>query len=107
MKYNGIRRIKTTQERRSNQEGWCRGRRKPKVLPNHWDDVPRTVENGWKANRKTQYRVLNDTKLKKDPTNYGKHMSRRGTQKSNRCCSIRDSNWWANIMPIHRGKHIS
>lgn len=53
----------TTQERRANQEWrdvdfkWCRPARRPKRLPNAWDDMMFHVDNCWKSHRKTQYKV--------------------------------------------------
>lgn len=49
--------IRTTQERRANQEGWCRGRRKPHRLPNAWNDYPMYAQRCWKKYRRTQYRA--------------------------------------------------
>ena len=47
---------RTTQERRANQEGWERPRRRPHLLPNTYDDIQSTVTKSWKDKRKTQYR---------------------------------------------------
>ena len=33
-----------------------RGKRKPKNLPNSWDDIPVQRFRCWKVNRQTQYR---------------------------------------------------
>lgn len=52
------RKISTTQERRYNQEGWCRGKRRR--LPNSWDDIPRNDWRcrSWKRHRSHQWKVL-------------------------------------------------
>ena len=64
-----LRNIRTTQERRANQDGqWVgndfgmkikiRGRRLK--LPNAWDDIPRRDWNhrSWKRHRLTQYHII-------------------------------------------------
>ncbi len=57
---------KTTQEMRlyyastTNEEGVrinVRGRRKPKHLPNAWDDVWKPSSRNWKSYRKKQWRA--------------------------------------------------
>lgn len=55
---NGMRHPKTTQERRQNQDGWCRPVRGMKRLPNSYDDYWVRAEKCWKSYRTTQYRVL-------------------------------------------------
>ncbi len=35
-----------------------RGRRKPKHLPNAWDDISRSDTRNWKAYRKTQWKMM-------------------------------------------------
>ncbi len=34
-----------------------RGKRKPNLLPNTWDEINRTLERSWKKHRKTQYKM--------------------------------------------------
>ena len=55
--YRWHRRPHTTAERRANQDGWCRGKRKPHMLPNTYDDLNATCTNSWKDHRKTQYHI--------------------------------------------------
>lgn len=52
------RRPKTTQERRANQDGWCRPSRRPRQLPNAWDDLMRgdIDYRSWKYYRKNQWK---------------------------------------------------
>ena len=55
-----FRRIRTTQERRANQHGWCRPRRRPHRLPDARDDALRMDRRhrSWKRQRPTQYRPV-------------------------------------------------
>ena len=53
--YHWLRRPKTTAERRANQDGWCRGKRRPCNLANAYDDWPTTTTKSWKDKRKTQH----------------------------------------------------
>lgn len=71
-----LRNPRTTQERRANQDGYCRGRRSPHRLPSSWDDILVQTERSWKRTRKTQYKVKS-IKVKKDSSRYAEHMSRR------------------------------
>jgi hypothetical protein len=63
MSYWIMRRPRTTQERRANQEWrvvdfkWCRASRHPKRLVDAWDDIMSHHDNCWKSHRLTQYRV--------------------------------------------------
>lgn len=52
------RRISTTQERRANQDGWCRAARRSHVLPNAWDDITRRDidDRSWKRYRLQQWK---------------------------------------------------
>jgi hypothetical protein len=53
-----LRNIRTTQERKNNQDGWCRAKRRPHRLPNAWDDIPRrdVYDRSWKRHRKHQWK---------------------------------------------------
>lgn len=53
-----LRNPRTTQEKRANQGGWRRAKRKPKNLPNAWDDILRSDMNHrtWKRHRRTQWK---------------------------------------------------
>lgn len=51
----GYRHPHTTQERRENQEGWERPRRRPNRLVDFWDDKPVWARKSWKDDRTTQY----------------------------------------------------
>jgi len=53
--YSWLRHPKTTAERKANQDGWCRGKRRPCNLANAYDDWPTTVTKSWKDKRKTQH----------------------------------------------------
>jgi len=50
-----IRHPRTTAERRANQEGWERPRRRPHLLPNTYDDLWVRSDKSWKKKRKKQY----------------------------------------------------
>lgn len=50
-----MRHPRTTAERRANQEGWERPRRRPHLLPNTYDDLWVRSNKSWKNKRKTQY----------------------------------------------------
>lgn len=54
-----LRNMRTTQERRANQDGFCRAKRRANVLVNAWDDVVRQDmdHRSWKRHRKHQYKV--------------------------------------------------
>lgn len=56
--YRCYREIGTTQERRANQDGWCRAARRPHVLPNAWDDITRRDmdDRSWKRYRGHQWK---------------------------------------------------
>lgn len=58
MRYRGIRKIKTTQERRNNQTGWSRSARNKANLVNYYDDIPAFTQRTWKKFRKTQYKII-------------------------------------------------
>jgi hypothetical protein len=53
-KYQGIRRPKTTQERRANQDGYARGKRRK--LPDSWTDINRLSNRCWKGYRTQQWK---------------------------------------------------
>ena len=53
--YSYYRRPKTTAERRANQEGWCRGKRRPHVLIDSWADQYSCCQKTWKTKREKQY----------------------------------------------------
>jgi len=74
-----IRRVRTLQEKRANQEGWCRAKRRPHRLPDSWDDGDRTdwQDRCWKRYRKTQYKVKTARREKKSSRRYAEHMARR------------------------------
>jgi hypothetical protein len=47
---------RTTAEKRANQDGWCRAKRRPcKFGRRLWDDRPTVVTKSWKDKRKTQH----------------------------------------------------
>lgn len=48
---------KTIQEKRQNQDGYCRPKRNPKRLVDFWDDRPVRHQKSWKNSRRTQYRT--------------------------------------------------
>lgn len=48
---------RTQQERRANQAGFARAKRRPANLPTCYDDIPIRKERSWKRLRKTQYRT--------------------------------------------------
>ena len=50
-----LRHPRTTAERRANQEGWERPRRRPHLLPNTYDDIFVHYDKCWKKKRKKQY----------------------------------------------------
>lgn len=52
------RRPKTTQEKRLGYEDteYVRGKRRPHMLPDAWEDMPRFRTKSWKKYRKTQYK---------------------------------------------------
>jgi hypothetical protein len=64
MAWSFLRRPKTTHERRANQEWrdvefkFCRANRRPKRLPNSWDDIITHSDRCWKSHRKTQYKTV-------------------------------------------------
>ena len=47
---------RTTQERRSNQEGWSRPRRRPHRLVHAWDETFRRPQRSWKKHRRHQWK---------------------------------------------------
>ncbi len=98
-KYNGFRHMRTTQERRAGQEGWSRGKRNSKNLPNQWDDIQRRSQRSWKEYRKHQYKI-NENKSFKDSTKFAYHMSQRDHWfRDHRWCrgTYRRCNWcWRN-----------
>lgn len=49
---------KTTQERRANQEGMCRAKRRPANVPSSWEDLAKTSQRSWKCYRKSRYRRI-------------------------------------------------
>jgi len=53
------RQIRTTAERRANQDWPVRPSRRPHRLPNAWDDIIRDDHGhrSWKRHRKTQYKA--------------------------------------------------
>lgn len=55
---NFYRRPKTTQEKRLSYAytNYIRGRRKPRSLPDSWEDIPRFNTKNWKKHRRTQYK---------------------------------------------------
>jgi hypothetical protein len=55
-RYHYYRAPRTTAERRSNQNGWCRAKRNPNSLPTTYDDLPIRHNKSWKSKRKKQYR---------------------------------------------------
>ena len=56
LKWVDYRHPRTRAEARANQEGWERPRRRPRNLPNSYDDrYPQADRKSWKAKRKTQY----------------------------------------------------
>lgn len=75
--YSGryLKKPRTTQERRRyfhdeiTEEAviHIRGRRKPRILPNHWDDRLRSDATGnhrsWKRHRRTQYKTKDLTRI--------------------------------------------
>ena len=62
-----MRHPRTTAEKRANQEGWERPRRRPHLLPDTYDDLWVRGNKSWKEHRKTQYH----------PGGRGKHNSAR------------------------------
>jgi hypothetical protein len=46
---------KTRNEKKQNQDGWCRAKRRPHNLVDSWDDKPHCHQRTWKKFRKTQY----------------------------------------------------
>ena len=54
--YRYYRRQRSAAEKRANQEGWERPKRRPHLLPDPWDDRPIRYTRCWKDHRKTQYR---------------------------------------------------
>jgi len=89
--YQLFRRPKTQQERKHNQEGYCRPRRRPHSLVDNWDDIYRSdrFDRNWKRHRKTQYKTKSD-RVKKDSTKYGLSMSKRSHLHSEHkfCCNL-------------------
>jgi len=76
-KWQGFRHPRTTQERRFNQEGWERPRRRN--LPNAWDDVHKYSDLSWKNYRKHQSKTWGfpTDEQKKDGSAYSCSMSNR------------------------------
>ena len=56
MKAQWLRHPRTLQEKKENQDSWGRDKRKPKRLPDLYDDIKKAVQRCWKKYRKTQYR---------------------------------------------------
>jgi hypothetical protein len=46
---------RTFNEKRQNQDGWCRPKRRPNNLVDRYDDRPHGYQKSWKKFRKTQY----------------------------------------------------
>lgn len=56
-KYCGYRHMKTTQEKRANQNCiYVRAKRRSNNLPSQWDDIYTATSRTWKSTRHTQYR---------------------------------------------------
>lgn len=55
LKHVYYRHPRTQAERRANQEGWERAKRRPHLLPTSYDDKYPTHEKCWKQKRKKQY----------------------------------------------------
>jgi hypothetical protein len=56
--YKWYRRMKTTSERRANQDcEYVRAKRRPSNLPDPWDDKPIVTTKSWKDKRKHQHKV--------------------------------------------------
>jgi len=47
----------TRNEKKQNQEGWCRAKRRPAHLIDSYDDKPHGHQKSWKKFRKTQYHI--------------------------------------------------
>jgi len=48
---------KTTNEKKQNQDGWCRPKRRPNNLVDRWDDKPHCYQKSWKKFRRKQYYI--------------------------------------------------
>jgi len=54
-KYRCYRHPKTRNEKKQNQDGWCRAKRRPAHLADAWDDSAICHQRSWKKSRKKQY----------------------------------------------------
>lgn len=54
--YPFMRRPKTLNEKKANQEGWERAARKPRNLADEWDDEFPEIQRSWKERRRYRWK---------------------------------------------------